>query len=64
MEAFSFATATALTQLSVHVRIDRLEGHQKPVPYSLLLKRPDLRHRASNVKSVALLTATLLGLTR
>jgi phosphatidylinositol 3-kinase len=31
---------------------DRLDGHQKPVPYSVLLKRPDLRHRASNIKLV------------
>jgi phosphatidylinositol 3-kinase len=34
--------------LNVSAR-DRLEGHQKPIPYSVLLKRPDLRHRASNV---------------
>ncbi|KAF2278021.1 phosphatidylinositol 3-kinase [Westerdykella ornata] len=49
MEAFSFATSTALTQLSVHVRIDRIEGNQKAIPYSVLLKRPDLRHRVSNI---------------
>ncbi|KAH7112132.1 kinase-like domain-containing protein [Dendryphion nanum] len=48
MEAFSFATSTALTDITVHVRIDRLDGHHKPIPYSVLLKRPDLRHRASN----------------
>lgn len=47
MEAFNFATSLDLTELSVHVRIDRLDGNQKPVPYSVLLKRPDLRHRAS-----------------
>ncbi|KAF2875219.1 kinase-like domain-containing protein [Massariosphaeria phaeospora] len=47
MEAFHFATSTDLKQLSVHVRIDRLDGHQKPIPYSVLLERPDLRHRAS-----------------
>ncbi|KAF2015402.1 phosphatidylinositol 3-kinase [Aaosphaeria arxii CBS 175.79] len=47
MEAFSFATSTALNELTVHVRIDRLDGHLKPIPYSVLLKRPDLRHRAS-----------------
>lgn len=33
----------------LRVHRDRLDGHQKPVPYSVLLKRPDLRHRASNV---------------
>ncbi|KAF1934842.1 phosphatidylinositol 3-kinase [Clathrospora elynae] len=47
MEAFNFATSLDLDELSVHVRIDRLDGYQKPVPYSVLLKRPDLRHRAS-----------------
>jgi phosphatidylinositol 3-kinase len=29
---------------------DRLDGNQKPIPYSVLLKRPDLRHRASITK--------------
>lgn len=29
---------------------DRLDGDQKQIPYSVLLKRPDLRHRASNIK--------------
>jgi phosphatidylinositol 3-kinase len=52
MEAFNFATSLDLTELSVHVRIDRLDGNQKPIPYSVLLKRPDLRHRASNIKWV------------
>ncbi|KAH7408745.1 kinase-like domain-containing protein [Phaeosphaeria sp. MPI-PUGE-AT-0046c] len=47
MEAFNFARSLDLTDLSVHVRIDRLDGNQKPVPYSVLLRRPDLRHRAS-----------------
>jgi phosphatidylinositol 3-kinase len=47
MEAFNFATSLDLSELAVHVRIDRLDGNQKPVPYSVLLKRPDLRHRAS-----------------
>ena len=28
---------------------NRLEGYQKPLPYSTLLKRPDLRHRGSNL---------------
>ncbi|KAH7063882.1 kinase-like domain-containing protein [Paraphoma chrysanthemicola] len=47
MEAFNFATSLDLTELSVHVRVDRLDGNQKPIPYSVLLRRPDLRHRAS-----------------
>lgn len=28
---------------------NRLEGYEKPIPYSTLLKRPDLRHRGSNL---------------
>ena len=28
---------------------NRLEGYEKPLPYSTLLKRPDLRHRGSNL---------------
>ncbi|OCK82959.1 phosphatidylinositol 3-kinase-like protein [Lepidopterella palustris CBS 459.81] len=48
MEPFSFATSSALN-LPVNVRIDRLDGHQKPIAFSTLLKRPDLRHRASNL---------------
>ncbi|KAF2203506.1 phosphatidylinositol 3-kinase-like protein [Delitschia confertaspora ATCC 74209] len=47
METFSFATSSALNKLAVHVRIDRLDGHHKAIPYSVLLSRPDLRHRAS-----------------
>ena len=31
---------------------DRLDGHQTPVPYSVLLKRPDLRHQASNIRLI------------
>ncbi|KAF1927323.1 phosphatidylinositol 3-kinase [Didymella exigua CBS 183.55] len=49
MEAFNFATSLDLTELSVHVKIDRLDGNQKQIPYSALLRRPDLRHRASNI---------------
>ena len=28
---------------------NRLEGYEKPLPYTTLLKRPDLRHRGSNL---------------
>ncbi|KAF1917519.1 kinase-like domain-containing protein [Ampelomyces quisqualis] len=47
MEAFNFATSLDLKALSVHVKIDRLDGSQTPVPYSVLLRHPHLRHRAS-----------------
>ncbi|KAF3037455.1 Phosphatidylinositol (PI) 3-kinase [Didymella heteroderae] len=49
MEAFNFATSLDLTELSVHVKIDRLDGSQRQIPYSVLLRRPDLKHRASNI---------------
>ena len=31
------------------IHSNRLEGYEKPLPYSTLLKRPDLRHRGSNL---------------
>ncbi|KAF2498095.1 phosphatidylinositol 3-kinase [Lophium mytilinum] len=46
METFSFATSSSI-KLKVNVKIHQLDGNQKPLPYSVLLKRPDLRHRAS-----------------
>lgn len=33
------------------IRSTRLEGHEKQLAYSTLLKRPDLRHRGSNLSS-------------
>ncbi|KAF2836754.1 phosphatidylinositol 3-kinase [Patellaria atrata CBS 101060] len=48
MEPFSFASSSAL-DLPVSVKINTLDGHQKPIPFSTLLKRPDLRHRGSNL---------------
>ncbi|KAK4981751.1 Phosphatidylinositol (PI) 3-kinase [Elasticomyces elasticus] len=48
METFSFASSSEL-KLPVSVKIDKLEGYEKPLPYSTLLKRPDLRHRGSNL---------------
>ncbi|KAK7548080.1 putative phosphoinositide 3-kinase [Phyllosticta citricarpa] len=48
MEPFSFASSSAL-ELPVHVRINNLDGHQKPIPFSTLLKNPELRHTGSNL---------------
>ncbi|KAF2086545.1 phosphatidylinositol 3-kinase [Saccharata proteae CBS 121410] len=48
MEPFSFASSADLN-IPVHVRINNLDGYQKPVPFSTLLRRPDLRHRGSNL---------------
>jgi phosphatidylinositol 3-kinase len=60
MEAFNFdgtvgARPNVRRLAAAHIRVltfssDRLDGNQKPVPYSVLLKRPDLRHRASITK--------------
>ncbi|KAI5362408.1 putative phosphatidylinositol 3-/4-kinase, catalytic domain, protein kinase-like domain superfamily [Septoria linicola] len=48
MEPFTFASSSEL-RLPVGVKVNRLEGYEKPLPYSTLLKRPDLRHRGSNL---------------
>ncbi|QIX01273.1 hypothetical protein AMS68_006790 [Peltaster fructicola] len=48
MEPFTFASSSQL-QLPVAVKVNRLEGYEKPLPYSTLLRRPDLRHRGSNL---------------
>ncbi|KAI9659362.1 MAG: Phosphatidylinositol (PI) 3-kinase [Bathelium mastoideum] len=48
MEPFSFASSAALT-VPVAVKINSLDGQQKPIPFSTLLKRPDLRYRGSNL---------------
>ncbi|KAK3703634.1 Phosphatidylinositol (PI) 3-kinase [Vermiconidia calcicola] len=48
MEPFTFASSSEL-RIPVAVKVKRLEGHEKPLPYSTLLKRPDLRHRGSNL---------------
>lgn len=43
---------------------NRLEGYEKPLPYSTLLKRPDLRHRGSNLRQAAVgATLNNMGLT-
>ncbi|KAI6869188.1 putative phosphoinositide 3-kinase [Hortaea werneckii] len=48
MEPFTFASSTDL-RIPLAVKITRLEGHERPLPYSTLLRRPDLRHRGSNL---------------
>ncbi|SMR49000.1 unnamed protein product [Zymoseptoria tritici ST99CH_3D1] len=50
MEPFTFASSSELHTL-VGVKVNRLEGYEKPLPYSTLLRRPDLRHRGSNLSS-------------
>ncbi|CRG87632.1 phosphatidylinositol 3-kinase [Talaromyces islandicus] len=52
MEAFTFATSTQVN-FPVHVKIGALEGKQKQLPFSTLLKNPELRHLASNQSSVS-----------
>ncbi|CAL3971050.1 unnamed protein product [Diplocarpon coronariae] len=48
MEPFSFASSEAL-EIPVNIRIVSLEGEQNPIPFSTLIKRPDLRHIGSNL---------------
>ncbi|KAI9676128.1 MAG: Phosphatidylinositol (PI) 3-kinase [Caeruleum heppii] len=48
MEPFSFATSEAL-DIPVNVKIISLDGQQAKIPFSTLLKRPDLRHVGSNL---------------
>lgn len=48
MDPFTFASSLEV-HVPVAVKISRLEGFEKPLPYSTLLKRPDLRHRGSNL---------------
>ncbi|OQO13539.1 hypothetical protein B0A48_01768 [Cryoendolithus antarcticus] len=48
MEPFTFASSSQL-KLPVAIKVNRLEGYEKPLPYSTLLRRPDLRHRGSNL---------------
>ncbi|PYH48949.1 phosphatidylinositol 3-kinase VPS34 [Aspergillus saccharolyticus JOP 1030-1] len=46
MEAFTFAVSTQV-DFPIHVKVGSLEGKQKEIPFSVLLKRPDLRHLGS-----------------
>ncbi|KAF2156722.1 phosphatidylinositol 3-kinase [Myriangium duriaei CBS 260.36] len=48
MDTFTFASSSEL-KLPVSVKVGRLEGYEKPLPYSKLLRQPDLRHRGSNL---------------
>ncbi|GAM88869.1 hypothetical protein ANO11243_069030 [Dothideomycetidae sp. 11243] len=48
MDTFTFASSSEL-RLPVSVKIGRLDGYERPLPYSKLLRRPDLRHRGSNL---------------
>ncbi|KAL2868495.1 phosphatidylinositol 3-kinase VPS34 [Aspergillus lucknowensis] len=46
MEAFTFAVSTQV-DFPVHVKVGSLEGKQKQIPFSVLLKQPELRHIGS-----------------
>ncbi|KAL1971014.1 hypothetical protein VTN77DRAFT_2848 [Rasamsonia byssochlamydoides] len=58
MEAFTFATSTQV-DFPVHVKIASLEGKQKQLPFSVLLKNPELRHLGSNQSPVSDLFVTV-----
>ncbi|KAL4980523.1 kinase-like domain-containing protein [Aspergillus desertorum] len=46
MEAFTFAVSTQV-DFPIYVKIGSLEGKQKQIPLSVLLKKPELRHIGS-----------------
>ncbi|QDS75089.1 hypothetical protein FKW77_006974 [Venturia effusa] len=48
METFTFATSSDL-EFPISVKINTLDGFQKPIPFSTLLKHPELRHKGSNI---------------
>ncbi|KAK6540811.1 Phosphatidylinositol (PI) 3-kinase [Orbilia ellipsospora] len=52
MEPFTFATSNQL-KLNVSVRIQNLEGQKPSIPYSQLLKNPELKFVGSNLSPVS-----------
>ncbi|KAL4925150.1 phosphatidylinositol 3-kinase VPS34 [Aspergillus undulatus] len=58
MEAFTFAVSTQV-DFPIHVKICSLEGKQKQIPYSVLLKHPELRHIGSVQNPLSDLFATV-----
>ncbi|KAG9607354.1 hypothetical protein KCV04_g18336, partial [Aureobasidium melanogenum] len=57
MDTFTFASASEV-KTSVSVKVGRLEGYEKPLPYSTLLRQPELRHRGSNLSPTSELYVT------
>ncbi|KAL4904536.1 hypothetical protein BDW74DRAFT_26157 [Aspergillus multicolor] len=57
MEAFTFAVSTWV-DFPIHVKIGSLEGKQKQIPLSVLLKKSELRHIGSVQNPVSDLFAT------
>ncbi|KAL2219971.1 putative phosphoinositide 3-kinase [Thermoascus aurantiacus ATCC 26904] len=58
MEAFTFAVSTQV-DFPIHIKIGSLEGKQKQIPFSVLLKHPELRHIASSQNPVSDLYVTV-----
>ncbi|OJJ48347.1 hypothetical protein ASPZODRAFT_62644 [Penicilliopsis zonata CBS 506.65] len=58
MEAFTFAVSTSV-DLPINVKIGTLEGKQKQLPFSMLLKHPELRHMGSSQNPISDLFATV-----
>jgi len=44
------ATIALSTRFADWLASNSLDGYQKPIPFSTLLKRPDLRHKGSNLR--------------
>ncbi|EXJ92346.1 phosphatidylinositol 3-kinase [Capronia epimyces CBS 606.96] len=57
MDTYTFATSRQI-DFPVYIRINTLEGKQTPVPYSVLLKHPEIRHVGSVQSSTSELYVT------
>ncbi|THY23592.1 putative phosphoinositide 3-kinase [Aureobasidium pullulans] len=57
MDTFTFASASEV-KTSVSVKVGRLEGYEKALAYSTLLRQPELRHRGSNLSPTSELHVT------
>ncbi|KAL4872486.1 hypothetical protein BDV12DRAFT_144342 [Aspergillus spectabilis] len=58
MEAFTFAVSTQV-DFPIHVKIGSLEGKQKQIPFSVLLKQPELRYISSTQNPLSDLFVTV-----
>ncbi|QSS58438.1 phosphoinositide 3-kinase [Histoplasma capsulatum] len=58
MDTYTFATS-AQVDLPISLKICNLEGKQKPIPFSVLIKNPELRHLGSNQSPISDLFITV-----
>ncbi|EGE81644.1 phosphatidylinositol 3-kinase [Blastomyces gilchristii SLH14081] len=58
MDTYTFATS-AQVDLPIYLKICSLEGKQKQIPFSVLIKNPELRHLGSNQSPISDLYITV-----